>query len=352
MTNLSRCLIYGAYGYTGELIARRAAAGGALPILAGRSASKVAALAEELGLPYRAFGLDDPPALDRGLADVDVVIHAAGPFSRTSEPMVDACLRTGTHYLDITGEIDVFEACAARGGEAERAGVMLMPGTGFDVVPSDCLANHLKRRLPEATHLVLAFTSVGGKTSHGTATTMVESLGRPNRVRRDGALTDVRLGELRREVDFGRGPVPTLSIPWGDVSTAYASTGIPNIEVYTAVPRSAQVGARVAGYLGGLLGSAPVRRRLQRRVDAGPAGPTDEQRARAFSLLWGEAREGTTKVQARLRCPEGYTLTAIASLAIAERVLEGDFAAGYRTPAMMYGADFILELEGTERTDL
>lgn len=352
MSDLSRCLVYGATGYTGELIARRAAAGGARPILAGRSADKVAALAGALALPHRAFGLDDPAALDRGLADVDVVIHAAGPFSRTSEPMVDACLRRGVHYLDITGEIAVFEACAARDAEAARAGVMLMPGAGFDVVPSDCLARHLAARLPGATHLVLAFTSVGGQTSHGTATTMVEGLGRPNLVRRDGQLTEVRFGELRREIDFGRGPRACVAIPWGDVATAWTSTKIPNIEVYTAVPRAAQLGARAGGWMGPVLRSGLVRGLAQRWVESRPAGPTDEARARAFSVLFGEARRGGERVQARLRVPEGYTLTAITALMIAERVLAGAFEPGYRTPSMVYGADFILEVEGTERTDL
>lgn len=351
MTTLATCLIYGAYGYTGELIARHAKTLGAQPVLAGRSRVKVAALADELGMSHRAFGLDDPAALDAGLEGIDVVIHAAGPFSRTSRPMVDACLRTKTHYLDITGEIEVFEACARRDDEAKKAGVMLMPGTGFDVVPSDCLANHLKQRLPDATHLVLAFASVGGHTSHGTATTMVESLHRPNLVRREGVLTEVRTGRLHREVDFGRGPRPTLGIPWGDVSTAWWSTHIPNIEVYTGVPRAAVIGARVAGFMGPVLGSRFVQRRLKARIDAGPAGPSDEQRARAFSLLWGEARNASRAVQTRMRVPEGYTLTALASVEIARRVLAGEVESGFRTPAMVYGADFILGFD-SERTDL
>jgi short subunit dehydrogenase-like uncharacterized protein len=351
MVKLATCLVYGAYGYTGELISRQAAREGARPVLAGRSRVKVAALAEELGLSHRAFGLDDAVALDAGLEGIDVVIHAAGPFSRTSRPMVDACLRTGTHYLDITGEIEVFEACARRDAEAKEAGVMLMPGTGFDVVPSDCLANHLAGRLSDATHLVLAFTSVGGGSSHGTATTMVESLHRPNLVRREGALTEVRSGSLRREVDFGRGPRPALGIPWGDVSTAWWSTRIPNIEVYIGLPRAAVFGARVAGFMGPVLGSSVVQRFLQSRVDAGPAGPSDAQRARAFSLLWGEARNASKAVRARLRVPEGYTLTALASVEIARRVLAGEAEPGYRTPAMVYGADFILDFDA-ERADL
>jgi short subunit dehydrogenase-like uncharacterized protein len=266
--------------------------------------------------------------------------------------MVDACLRTRTHYLDITGEIEVFEACAARDAEAVQKGVMLMPGTGFDVVPSDCLALHLSRRLPSATHLRLAFTSVGGGSSHGTALTAVEGLGKPNLVRRGGVITPVRIGALSASVDFGRGPRPALGIPWGDVSTAGWSTHIPDIEVYMGVPRAAVVGARLAGLLGGALGAGPIQRALKRRIDAGPAGPTPEQRSAAQSVLVGEARDGSTTVSARLTTLEGYTLTSLASLDIAERVLRGAFEAGYRTPASLLGPDFVLGFPRTERIDL
>jgi short subunit dehydrogenase-like uncharacterized protein len=352
MSDLSRCLIYGAYGYTGELIVRLVEAQGLKPILAGRNASKLAPLVERSGLPSRVFGLDDPAALDAGLADIDVVLHCAGPFSRTSKPMVDACIRTKTHYLDITGEIPVFEACAARSAEAEAAGVMLMPGVGFDIVPSDCLAQHLKGKLPTATHLSLAFAPIGGATSHGTATTMVENLGQPNAVRRDGRITPIRMGKLSRKIDFGRGPAPTLSIPWGDVSTAFHSTGIPNIEVFIKLPGAAVTGAWIGGFMGPLMGSSFVKGIAQKRVEAAPAGPDDEARRTGFTLLWGRATDGTTTVEARQRVPEGYTLTALTGLDIAIRAAGGAIQAGYRTPSMVYGADYILGFEGVERTDV
>lgn len=352
MTDTSRCLIYGAYGYTGDLIARLAADEGAHPVLAGRDDDKVAALAHELGLEYRVFGLDDPAALDKGLAGIDVVLHCAGPFSRTSRKMTAACLRTNTHYLDITGEFVVFEACAAQGAAAAQAGVMLMPGVGFDVVPSDCLANHLKARLPQATSLTLAFRPVGGQSSHGTATTMVEGLGQPNFVRRDGKIVPVRLGKLSRQVDFGRGPKPCLSIPWGDISTAYHSTGIPNIEVYIGVSASTLKGAWLAGFAGPVMRSGLVRGIAQRRVEGAPAGPSDDVRASAFTLLWGEASAGDERVQARLKVPEGYTLTSRTAWDIAKRTLAGEAQPGFQTPAMVFGADYICGFEGVERTDV
>ena len=228
-------LIYGSNGYTGQLVVEEALAAGVRPILAGRSAAAIEAQAAKYGLDSEVFSLDDLGAMDAALSPATVVIHCAGPFSHTAQAMAEACIRTGTHYLDITGEIEVFEAMAALGDEAKRANVMLMPGAGFDVVPSDCLAAHLKARLPSATELTLAFKAIG-KPSRGTATTMIENLHKGGFVRRDGVITKVPSAWKKMNIDYGEGPELSMTIPWGDVSTAFYSTGIPNIEVYMATP--------------------------------------------------------------------------------------------------------------------
>lgn len=344
-------LLYGATGYTGELIAELARATGSAPILAGRNAATVGALAARLKLPHRVFGLDDPAAIDRALDGVKVVLHCAGPFSHTYRAMVDACLRNKAHYLDITGEVEVFEGCAARDREARAAGVMLMPGVGFDVVPSDCLAAHLKRRLPTATRLRLGFQAIGNP-SRGTATTMVENLHKGNLVRKEGKLTPVPTAYRTREIDFGRGPRKGVCIPWGDVSTAWYSTQIPDIEVYMAAPAAVRAGMQLMPLLKPLVASAPVQRFLKSRLQAGPAGPTAEQRASGRSFLWGEAEDDAGgRVVSRLATPEGYSLTAESALAIARRADGGDAPPGYRTPSLAYGADFVLSLPGCTRTD-
>jgi short subunit dehydrogenase-like uncharacterized protein len=349
----SNFLIYGANGYTGALTARLALERGQKPVLAGRSRDKVQPLAERLGLEARVFGLDDPAALDHGLDGVAAVIHCAGPFSRTARPMAEACLRTGVHYLDITGEIEVFEALARMDAQARSAGVMLLPGAGFDVVPSDCLAAHLKRRLPEATHLVLAFRSVGGRLSHGTATTMAENLHKGGLVRQDGLLKSVPAAWKTRDIDFGRGPVTCMTIPWGDVSTAYHSTKIPNIEVYMAAPWALRATATASRFLGGVLKSGPVQGLMKRVIAMQPEGPSEQERATGFSLLWGEASDAAgKKATTRLRTPEGYTLTALTSLAIVAKVLDGQAKAGFQTPSLAFGPDLVLEIAGVERTDL
>jgi short subunit dehydrogenase-like uncharacterized protein len=265
--------------------------------------------------------------------------------------MADACLRRRVHYLDVTGEIAVFEAMAALDAQAKAAGVMLMPGVGFDVVPSDCLAAHLKRRLPNATKLALGFQMLG-RPSRGTATTMVENVGRGGAVRRGGKIVRVPACWRTRVIDFGRGPTVAMTIPWGDVSTAWHTTGIPDIEVYLAAPWRLRLFARSTRLLGPVLNWGPVQRWLKRKVRSGPAGPTDEERARGGSYLWGEASDGRGQTAtARLKGPEGYTLTALTALAVVERVLAGGATPGFQTPGRAFGPDFVLGVPGVERTE-
>ena len=343
-------LIYGANGYKGELITRFAAKRGLRPILAGRNEAKISELAGKYGFEYRVFSLDETAKLDAALQEVDMVLHCAGPFSITSLPMVKACLRNRKHYTDITGEISVFETCAAMDAKAQEAGVMVMPGVGFDVVPSDSLARHLKDCLPTATHLSLAFYGMG-RISHGTQATMTMNVGKGGAIRKDGKITPVPAAWKMREIDFGEVTKTGVTIPWGDVSTAFYSTGIPNIEVFTIVPPSNLKMMKMSRYLGWLLATGPVQSYLQSKIPAG--GPSDAEREKGRTLLWGEATDANgNKVESRLQGPEGYTVTAIAALNIAEKILAGNFTPGYQTPAKAYGADLILEIAGTSRQDV
>ena len=345
-------LIYGANGYTGELCARRADAEGLPAVLAGRRADVVRALAAELGRPHLAFPLDQPAAVDAALTGVTAVLNCAGPFSRTSAQLVAACLRARAHYLDITGELAVLEEMAGRDDEARAAGITLLPGAGFDVVPSDCLAAHLKRRLPGATHLTLAFRA-GARMSRGTATTAIENAGGGGLVRHDGVLRPVPSGWRTRAIDFGSGPVRAITIPWGDVSTAYHTTGIPNIEVYAALPTAFRIGLRLARTAGPLLASGPVQRVLKGRVARGSPGPSAAARAAAETRLWGEARDDAGGlVRTRLRTPEAYELTSWTAVELAARALRGQLPPGFQTPARACGPDFILAFPGTERVDV
>jgi short subunit dehydrogenase-like uncharacterized protein len=345
-------LLYGATGFVGEAIARLALEQGLRPVLAGRDAARIAALAAELGLEQRVFGLDDLQAMDRALGEAAVVLHCAGPYIYTSRAMADGCLRTGAHYLDLTGEIPVFEALSTRDGEARTRQVMLLPAVGFDVTPTDCLALHLKQRLPSATHLALAFQSHGpAGLPPGTASTIVEMIPYGARIRRNGLLEPFRSGMKTRLVDFGRGPVEASLFPWGDVFTAFYSTGIPNIEDYTVLPAERRREIAFAFKLRPLFRLAMVRRFVRARMKT---GSTAEQLAASSCDVWGEVTDDQgRKAVARLHGPEsGVVWTARSALAAVRQVLAGNALPGFQTPASAFGADFVLEAEGVIREDL
>jgi len=342
--------IYGAYGYTGELITRLAAKRGHFPFLGGRDKEKLRKLAHELQLHYVAFPLEDTDTLNRVLSEFDIVINCAGPFSKTAGPLVEACLYNKVHYLDITGEIGVFEWIAAKGAEARETNIVLMPGVGFDVVPTDCLAAFLKNQLPDATHLELAFYGVQAM-SRGTALTALENLHRGGAIRDNGRIRKVPAAYDTRYIPFAPGKeMLAVTIPWGDVSTAWHSTRIPNIRVYSVVSEKALQLMKTSRYLGWLLKAPPVQRQLRSRVNRLVTGPSEEQRAKGKSYIWGEVRNAAGDVvTARMQTPEGYQLTAMTAVLAAETLNRVRIPAGYHTPSSAFGPDFILEAKGVKR---
>ncbi len=348
---MSEILLYGANGYTGRVIAEMARDQGVEIVVAGRTRAAVEQVATDTSMPHRVFSLDDPEEIARNLEGIGTLLHCAGPFSRTAMPMAHACIQAGTHYLDITGEIAVFEQLKRKlGAAAAQASVMLMPGVGFDVVPSDCLARYLSDRCPGATELTLAFHGEGG-ISHGTATTAVENIAEGGAIRKDGRITAVPAAWKSRNFDFGEGPRSAVTIPWGDVSTAHHSTAIPNISVYMASPPSLQRMMRLSRHLGWALGSRPGQWLLKSRIPL--TGPSPTTRASGWAVCLGEAvGPDGTRVAARLICPEAYQLTAIAALHIAQKVASGAFSPGYQTPSSAFGPDLVLELDGVTREDL
>ena len=339
-------MIYGANGYTGELIAREAAARGMSPILAGRNQDKVQRLAQELKLEHRAFDLDTPSRIAAQLVGIKVVLLAAGPFSATSQPMVQACIQAGAHYLDITGEIDVFEQVFRCDAQARRAGVVLCPGVGFDVIPTDCVAAALKQALPDAVELRLGFDTTVSL-SPGTLKTTLESTPQGGRVRRDGQLKRVPLAHEVRRIDFGRGERLAASVPWGDVSTAFHSTGIPNVTVFVPTTRWGVVGMRLGNVLGPLLKLPVVQRFLAALVTKTVKGPDEAARARMPAYVWGEALNARGERRtARVQTVNGYSLTVPGALAVTNHLLTHDAPAGFTTPSRLMGTGLVSQLPG------
>lgn len=329
-------MVYGANGYSGSLLARLAASRGERPVLAGRSAA-VAGLAGELGLPHRSFPLAVPD-----LTGVTAVVNCAGPFAATARPLVEACLAAGVHYLDITGELDVFDWMFAQSSRAVIAGVVLLTGAGFDVVPTDCLAAMLVEALPGAVALELAFDAPGGL-SRGTARTSLGEAASGGRRRVGGKLVATPFGTPSRKVPFPSGERKVGATRWGDLVTAYHSTGVPDITVYMRLPRSA------ASPLVRLLRFRPLREAARALIPAG--GPSTSRRAGTGCEVWGQVTDATGNTRtATLTGPNAYALTADASLRAVQRVVAGDVTPGTHTPSTGLGAGFVRTLEGVTLT--
>lgn len=350
-------LIYGAYGYTGALIAEEAVRRGHRPVLAGRDEKKVRALGKQLDLEARPVGLGDPGAIREALRDVKLVLHCAGPFIETSTPMLEACLDAGAHYLDITGEVPVFQRAYAADEHARRRGIAVISGVGFDVVPSDCLASFVVSRVPQATQLEIAINATGG-VSAGTLKSALAHATSGMQLRRGGELVTWPIGKGTKDVQFGPNRIRTvMPITWGDLESAFRSTGVPDITTYMSVPRELgkalkmgwPFGFVIEPLLRQLVGSAPVKGLLARTIEQRVQGPDAQTRQTARAFVWARATnaDGQT-AEAWLETVEAYRLTAEAAVRAAERVLEGGVV-GALSPAQAFGPDFILEIEGTQR---
>jgi len=345
---MHRWMIYGANGYSAGLIIELAKKAGHDVILAGRNAHAITELGQKHGLETCTFGLDDKSVIVKCLQKIEVVLNCAGPFSKTARAMVEACMVTKTVYLDITGEIDVFEMIHAKNTELVKAGTTAIPGVGFDVVPSDCLAKMLQERMPDAKSLELAFYPKDSRFSPGTMKTMVEGLSSGGRIRRDNQITQVPAAFEVKDIEFKPGrPKTCATIPWGDVSTAWHSTKIPNIKVFTTASEGTIKSMRMSRYTGWLFAIPPVQTLVKEIIGRKIKGPDAESRAKARTLFWGEVKNSDGKVTTmRMETPEGYSLTAEAALKCVEHCLSRRPNPGALTPSVAFGAGFVKELTG------
>lgn len=342
-------LIYGAYGYTGKLIVALAVKKGYRPTIGGRDEGKTKELARQYNLPYHVLDCKNQQAWDNALKDKELLLNCAGPFSLTIKDILPACLRNKVHYLDITGEVDVFDYVSSFDEDAKKAGITLIPGTGFDVVPTDCLAVFLKQQLPDATHLELAFDSQSGL-SRGTALSVLNRFHQGSASRKNGVIVPNKTASVSKTINYGGKDRLSVGIAWGDIFTAYHSTGIPNIEVFTGMPPKMLKTMRKASKFGWLIKTWVVQQILRKVIRNKISGPSNEKRENLRTYLWGKVTNANGKeVIAELETPESYKLTAITALLCAEGVLKGGVKSGYTTPAEAFGPDFIMKVDSVNR---
>ncbi|KPJ82973.1 MAG: hypothetical protein AMS19_06030 [Gemmatimonas sp. SG8_23] len=350
-TSPGQLLVYGAYGYTARLLLPKLREQGVEFVVAGRDRARTEAIAREFDVPGRVFSLDRPAEIDRGLRGASTVLNAAGPFMYTTAPIIRACLRERVDYLDLSGEVEPLSQVADAGPAAREAGLMFLPAIGFDVVPSDCLAAHVAKRVPNARRLTF-YVSASNLMSHGSGVTLAEHIGIPVHTRRDGRLEQMRMRMQMRWADFGSGYRPVVAVSWGDLVTAYRSTGIPNIEVYFEATAFRLAAVTINQYWGWMLRATAANEWFHRYADMLPEGPTREERAAERCTVVVEAEGPDGVARSRIETPEAYECTADTATRVIHRVMEGERQPGFQTPSTLFGPDFVLDCEDVTRVDL
>jgi len=345
-------LIYGATGYTSELIIEEAIAKGHRPVIAGRNAEAVSEIAQRFKLDYRVFSLDDPATIIESIREFKLVLNCAGPFKFTATSMQNACLEAQCDYLDITGELAVFEQTLSLDARAKQQQIKMVSGVGFDVVPADSLASYVIKQVPDAIQLEVGFFAEPLIVSAGTAKSVLEILGEGIKVRRNGTLCNVALGAGGKKLSFTQTSKWALPFSWGDLATAHYAHGIPNITVYTVVPRMQIILARLLNpFIKFLVTNPWLKKRLIAFVDRVCKGPDGTDRTQGHCEFWARASDANGKqVQAWLSTPEVYRFTALCSVAAVEKTLVST-AVGAFAPAQLLGDDFVLQIPGCKKYD-
>jgi short subunit dehydrogenase-like uncharacterized protein len=343
-----KVMVYGCNGYTAGLLLPRLASLDLDVIVAGRCSEAVARIGGEFGWEHRVFHLTDASRVDDALGDVDVMLNAAGPFAETAPPLIDACLRRRVDYLDLSGELEPLAYALTCDAFGRSQGVMLLPAVGFDVVPSDCLAVYLSERLPSGNALTLSI-SASNLLSRGSAVTFAANAGAWVQVRRAGVLEPMRFRTQTRFVDFGQGERPTIAVSWGDLVTAFHSTGISNIEVYFEATAFRWLAVTTNQLFGWALRAPATKSWFDAMARAIPGGPPEAARAREQSVIVGELSDGERRSRVRLITPEAYTFTAEIAAQVVLQVASGNRRSGFHTPGRLFGPDFVLGVPGVTR---
>lgn len=220
-------MIYGATGYTGRMAAAHAKESGLKLVLAGRDEAPLQALATRLGVEYRVFALDNAGGVDYGLQDIAVLLNCAGPFAHTAGALMEACLRTSVHYLDIAAELESYQLAERHDLSATDAGVMLMPGSGGSVAMLGSLAARAAERVPSPVAIRIAL-HVAGSMSRGSALSASQHVTATCLMRKGDVLTP-RAPDALRDLDFGKGLLSCFPVTLPDLITIARQTGVADI---------------------------------------------------------------------------------------------------------------------------
>jgi short subunit dehydrogenase-like uncharacterized protein len=340
----SNWALLGATGVTGRLILERAVAKGLRPTLLGRDKAKLETLARPHGLETAAIDVTDAASLTAALAGRRLVLNAAGPFAKTSAPVIAAALAAGCDYLDVDGEIDPFAALLNRHSEACARGVALVGGVGFGVAAGDGLAAQVVAKLGGADRLRLAIDVASGYATASVADSTLAVLGAGGREISGGELRARPIGRFTwRETLPDATSRPFASAPLAEIVAIQHALGVP--EIVAGAPMSlAQAFALrlMSPALPYLLTAQPIRRALANT--GGHSGADDGKSSlisRVFVTAWKDGKTASLTLEAG----EGFSTAADIAVAAVERALSHRPSRGAHTPSTAFGREFVATVD-------
>ena len=298
-------------------------------------------LADKYKCGFKVFDLEDSSQLSQLLSQVHTVLNCAGPFRFTAKKLIDACLNSKTNYIDITGEIEVIDYAWSKNDEAKKRGTVILPSAGFDVIPTDCLSKKLSEEMPDAEQLELAILN-NGKISRGTFLTTLEMMREVGKIRANGKIIDSEIGEFTLKHEVNGIKINGITIPWGDVCSAFYSTGIPNIKVYLHLPYAVFVLRTLQAKMLKVLSINFVFKIVKKIISKSLSGPDKKTRDKSSAIIWGRVTNSNgEKYEEAYEFIDGYSLTAIGAADCADAVLNDRITSGTTSPSIMFGSDFM-----------
>jgi saccharopine dehydrogenase (NAD+, L-lysine-forming) len=340
-------LLYGATGFSGSRIAKRLVGAGVDVILSGRNPSKLERIGKQLGMPWQPLSLSNSSQLADLLSQCSLVFNMAGPYRQTAEPVIEAALSSGRHYLDLAGEWPVFQKAIALDQKAKQANSMLMPGVGFTIAVSDCLLVMAAERFAATKCLRLAISSPD-LVSSGTLKSMLGLVDPNVWVCLQGEMKEIPVGSLNHFFPFGPRYAKATAVNWPDVFTAHHSTGIPTIEAFAEVSLVSELLYQASGKLAPLLQLPPIQSGLQALSKFTPTAPKGSDASAGFILTVEAIDRWRRSSYLSLRTRDGYTVTTDIACKIIELTMQGQVKSGFQTPAMVFGSDLIKDIPSIE----
>ncbi|MGU3502477.1 saccharopine dehydrogenase family protein [Mycobacterium sp. C31M] len=351
-----RIVVFGATGYTGGLVLDALLRRGIRPVLAGRGADRLTALAQRCGgLDYRVADVNDPASIGALIDAGDVLVTTVGPFSQFGHPVAHAAAEAGAHYIDSTGEVGFVRDLHQRLDTRARAtGTTIVPAFGYDYVPG-ILAGSLAARAagPLMRSLDIGYFAIGSLRnglSHGTRTTMAEGLVLPAPAWRSGRLVDDTTARTVQNFTV-RGQQRSAFLVSG-TEVLFLPAQLPGVESVTVYngwfpqfSRAIQALSRIANTTVKLPGGRTLVDAIAARTVGGQGGPDAAERARTLSHVVAVAgnESGEILADVHLEGPSPYTLTAELMAWAAQRLATGAAAAaGVVGPVEAFGLDQLI----------